>query len=263
MQNCVILLNLFAKTRNKTLISYNMKFRILIFIPLFIIGCITKDKKSTKNKVTEHDSYILYTVSKGENLSKISKDFNLDIEDIKLWNSLPNDVIRIGQKLNLYFHTDFVEKVKFGMTKSDFLKKLIIPPLVDSCRSYHGNFEKLESLRYNVEQSSMKLNNKNVCNLNLNFQSEISYVDFYFMEDSLSIIQFTRRGNHDYSKLIQQLTNSNFQMHKLDFESSFGEGIAFGDQVTVELSHATEMALTWQTYFRKRSKLLKYLSLHN
>jgi len=239
-----------------------MKFRILIVIPLFTIGCIAQGEKNTKNenKGEEHDSYILYTVSKGENLSKISNDFNVNIEDIKLWNGLPNDVIRIGQKLDIYFPTDFIDKVKFGMTKSDFLKKLVIPPLVDSCRSYHGNLEPLESLRYNLEQSSMKLNNKNICNLNLMYQSEISYVDFYFVEDSLSIIQFTRKGNHDYSKLIQQLTNSNFQMHKLDFESSYGEGIEFGDQVIVELAHATEMAITWQTYYRKNSKLMKYLS---
>lgn len=238
-----------------------MKFRILIIIPLFIIGCITRGKN--KNKCPEHDSYILYTVSKGENLSKISNDFNVNIEDIKLWNDLPNNVIRKGQKLNLYFPTDFVEKVKFGMTKSDFLKKLIIPQLVDSCRSYDGNLENLDRLRYNVEQSSMKLNNKNVCNLNLMHQSEISYVDFYFIEDSLSIIQFTRRGNHNYNKLIQQLTNSKFQMHKLDIESSYGEGVAFGEQVIVELSHATEMSLTLQTYYRKSSKLMKYLSFYN
>lgn len=47
-------------------------------------------------------SLVIYQVVGGDNLGKISKKYNVGVSEIKEWNSLHSDVIRIGQKLTIY-----------------------------------------------------------------------------------------------------------------------------------------------------------------
>ena len=43
----------------------------------------------------------LYTVKKGDNISKIAKANNVQIADIKTWNNLQNNVVQVGDKLKI------------------------------------------------------------------------------------------------------------------------------------------------------------------
>lgn len=55
------------------------------------------ENTNKKNKVTKN-----YTVSEGDNLSKIAGENNVSVADLKEWNSLETDKIVIGQKLKIY-----------------------------------------------------------------------------------------------------------------------------------------------------------------
>jgi len=60
------------------------------------VNSITENTNK-KNKVTKN-----YTVSEGDNLSKIAGENNVSVADLKEWNSLETDKIVIGQKLKIY-----------------------------------------------------------------------------------------------------------------------------------------------------------------
>lgn len=65
----------------------------------------SKDKTTTKDKKTQKDKkgkYVTYTVKSGDTLSKIAKQYHVSVQDIKKWNNLKNDLIRINQKLKIY-----------------------------------------------------------------------------------------------------------------------------------------------------------------
>ena len=46
-------------------------------------------------------SWIVYKVIAGDNLGKISNRYNVSVADLKEWNSLRSDMIRVGQKLTV------------------------------------------------------------------------------------------------------------------------------------------------------------------
>ncbi len=192
-------------------------------------------------------------------MSQIGKRYKLSIEDIKFWNNLSNDNIYLNQKLNLYFSIEFRKKVKLGMTSHAFKQLIIIPPL-DSCISTNSRFEDLNCFSYNIDQKTDELNNKNVCNLNLMGQNELSQINFYFIQDTLSIIQIIRRGHdsQNFKLLINHLNKLKFNLRKIDFESYLGYGFLFGQNLTIELGHATEMAVTSETYYIKSETTLNY-----
>ena len=52
-----------------------------------------------KAKETKH---ITYTVKSGDTLSGIAKKYHVRVADLKKWNNLKNDVIRVNQKLKIY-----------------------------------------------------------------------------------------------------------------------------------------------------------------
>ena len=56
---------------------------------------IYSNKKTTKKQTT-------YTVKAGDNLTQIADDFNIEVNDLKNWNGLKNDVIYEGQVLKVY-----------------------------------------------------------------------------------------------------------------------------------------------------------------
>lgn len=67
----------------------------------------TETKKNTENKTKtttkkESGTAQTYTVKSGDNLTGIAGNYNVDVSDIKEWNSLESDKITVGQKLKIY-----------------------------------------------------------------------------------------------------------------------------------------------------------------
>ena len=60
-----------------------------------------EDKPKTSNKAKESKS-ITYTVKSGDTLSGIAKKHHVSVADLKKWNNLKNDLIRVNQKLKIY-----------------------------------------------------------------------------------------------------------------------------------------------------------------
>ncbi len=53
---------------------------------------------------------ILYTVKSGDNVGFISSWFNVRLSDLRYWNNLHRDLIRVGQKLSIYVAPENKEK---------------------------------------------------------------------------------------------------------------------------------------------------------
>lgn len=62
-----------------------------------------KNKTSKKtDKKGKKDKCITYTVKSGDTLNKIAKQYHVSVNDIKKWNALKSDLIRVNQKLKIY-----------------------------------------------------------------------------------------------------------------------------------------------------------------
>ena len=61
-----------------------------------------KNKTSNKNKTGNKAKCITYTVKSGDTLSKIARLYHVTVDDIKKWNNLKNDLIRVNQQLKIY-----------------------------------------------------------------------------------------------------------------------------------------------------------------
>lgn len=64
----------------------------------FIVVKITEDKKNNLNEAKSRRTYV---VKQGDTLSKISKNEEISLEEIKKLNKLKTDTIYINQKLYL------------------------------------------------------------------------------------------------------------------------------------------------------------------
>jgi membrane-bound lytic murein transglycosylase D len=87
-------------------------------------------KKEVKEKTTKIDkkskgSFVTYTVKSGDNLTKLADDYGVEVTDIKEWNDLNTDVIKIGQKLKIYTATKTSGKnvTKKGAKKTEYTVK--------------------------------------------------------------------------------------------------------------------------------------------
>lgn len=58
----------------------------------------------------EGKAKILYTVKSGDNVGFISSWFNVRLSDLRYWNNLHRDLIRVGQKLSIYVAPEHKEK---------------------------------------------------------------------------------------------------------------------------------------------------------
>lgn len=64
---------------------------------------VDKPKSGDKPKTTgKTPKCITYTVKSGDTLGKIAKNHHVSVADIKKWNNLKNDLIRVNQKLKIY-----------------------------------------------------------------------------------------------------------------------------------------------------------------
>ena len=59
------------------------------------------DTPKTQSK-TKEAKCTTYTVKSGDTLGKIAKQHHVSVADIKKWNNLKNDLIRVNQKLKIY-----------------------------------------------------------------------------------------------------------------------------------------------------------------
>ena len=62
-------------------------------------------KKPAPPKIVEkpkEPQYVIYTVKSGDTLGKIAQKYHVKVSDIKKWNNLKNDTIKINQKLKIY-----------------------------------------------------------------------------------------------------------------------------------------------------------------
>jgi len=189
-------------------------------------------------------------VQNGDNLTKISEKYNLAVSDIKNWNKLKSDIIHPSQRLNLYFPINFGNNICFGMSKKELLDNLKLIPLIDTCRSYDSNYQPLELFRFNYNTVTNEIDNKSICNLEFNKIAEISYIDFVFDNDSLIIIEITRRDGIELelTKLLKNLKDNNFEISKIGFDFYTGFGKKFGHNAKVQITWATEMAIIFEKY---------------
>lgn len=62
---------------------------------------VSEEKSNKKTGTSKNTSFKTYTVSEGDNLTKIAADYKVTVEDLKEWNDLESDKITIGQKLKI------------------------------------------------------------------------------------------------------------------------------------------------------------------
>jgi uncharacterized protein YgiM (DUF1202 family) len=70
---------------------------------LYTILSIPDIPQSSPDTLFSHSSHTtFYTVKQGDTLSSISRKYGVSVTNIKRWNNLHSDMIRIGQKLKIY-----------------------------------------------------------------------------------------------------------------------------------------------------------------
>ena len=60
-----------------------------------------------KKEILVNESRLVYIVKQGDYLGKIAKENGVVLNDIRKWNKLKNDKLKIGKKLVLFVHNDF------------------------------------------------------------------------------------------------------------------------------------------------------------
>ena len=80
------------------------------------IGQVLKVKKDTSNDNTTSDKSSTYTVKSGDTLYSISKKLNVSVDEIKRANNLTNNLLTVGQILQIPTDTTKVYTVKSGDT---------------------------------------------------------------------------------------------------------------------------------------------------
>ena len=80
------------------------------------IGQVLKVKKDTNNDNTTSDKSSTYTVKSGDTLYSISRKLNVSVDEIKRANNLTNNLLTVGQILQIPTDTTKVYTVKSGDT---------------------------------------------------------------------------------------------------------------------------------------------------
>ena len=69
--------------------------------PMAQVSKTTKSSAKSNNKATKSSSSKTHTVKKGETLSSIARKYNCTTNDIKKWNGLKSNTVKVGQKLKI------------------------------------------------------------------------------------------------------------------------------------------------------------------
>lgn len=59
----------------------------------------TTTKDNVKENINVEKKTVIYVVAKGDNLTKIAKQYNTSVNELKQWNGLKSDAISVGQQL--------------------------------------------------------------------------------------------------------------------------------------------------------------------
>jgi membrane-bound lytic murein transglycosylase D len=85
----------------KKVIAYNNQEPTPASPPAVNLSQNTKAPISSPPPSTPSTKVTIHTVAQGENLFRISQKYGVTVDDIKKWNKLPNNDIKIGQKLTI------------------------------------------------------------------------------------------------------------------------------------------------------------------
>jgi len=55
-----------------------------------------------RTRVNNMDGRVIYRVKRGDTLSSIAEKYNVKVSDIKRWNGLTGNLIKVGQKIVIY-----------------------------------------------------------------------------------------------------------------------------------------------------------------
>ena len=69
--------------------------------PMAQVGKTTKSSAKNNNKATKSSSTKTHTVKKGETLSSIARKYGCTVNDLKKWNNLKGNNVKVGQKLKI------------------------------------------------------------------------------------------------------------------------------------------------------------------
>ena len=100
-----------------------------------LITSPTNYKSSAYNYAPPGDKYthLRYTVKSGDNLGYISEWYNVRVSDLRYWNNIRRNIIRAGQKLDIYVPKSKADKYKDINTMTFAQKQAMIgKPVVSS-----------------------------------------------------------------------------------------------------------------------------------
>ena len=69
--------------------------------PMAQVGKATKSSSGSKSKATAKPTVRTHVVKKGETLSSISRKYHCTVNDIKKWNGMKSNTVKVGQKLKI------------------------------------------------------------------------------------------------------------------------------------------------------------------
>ena len=168
-----------------------MNKTLYYFLALILLSCNTKQDK--------------YVVKNGDSLSGIAVKNKISVNELMLWNNLENDKIYVGQEIKVYLERENIENIPFNISANK-LKSLLRSPPEDI--KYMGD-ENLLILSYDIPGHVVA----NINKIDFRYGS----ADFYFINDSLSII--TYGGNWS----IKNKEDEYFDNHESEIEYIFKE----------------------------------------
>ena len=132
--------------------NMNMEVKSEDFLDLYLIEdknflLRSVDLKGTEIDISHPDRIITYIVKSGDNLEKIAKQFDINVETIRTANSLKKNIITPGQELVILPISGIYYTIKKGDTLSKIAVKYKISASV--IREYN-----------NLEDDSLKVNDK-------------------------------------------------------------------------------------------------------
>jgi hypothetical protein len=221
------------------LIKEIMRELLILLISISILGC----KKEVKNKTI--------IVHQGESLSVIAQEMSVRTQDLIEWNKLSSDQIFIGQKLKVYYPSVNLDDINFGLSKSELIQLISIPPRRDN--KYFGG--KLEHLTYmtKYDVSADFMNQKNI---------DDAVISFGFVDNKLSIINLGYFGwwkengkiySFNLEEAAKYLEKKGFKMVHEEYHYN-GEGIYKNEKVYTVL--AVDESGIWVSYYLDKPQVI-------
>jgi len=117
-----------------------------------------KEEEKKSREMTE-----IHTVRNGEYLGLIAERYHVRVSDIKAWNNLRSNNLKIGQKLTIYIKKDFVYKPKTAPKKA-------LTAATNSKDKKYYTIQKGDTLWDVANTKGMSVNELQRLNSNLNFK---------------------------------------------------------------------------------------------